>query len=95
MATGLPAASNFYINYFILQGLGSVSSMLVAIVGLIVFILLSKLLDSTHSIKDTAYALRFRHPSHFCREFKQRYGMTPSQFVRKRAMARTWIKPLG
>ncbi|KAL9082523.1 MAG: hypothetical protein Q9159_006349 [Coniocarpon cinnabarinum] len=47
LAQGLPGASNFYISYFILQGLGVVSGMLVAIGGLIVFIVLSKLLDST------------------------------------------------
>ena len=43
-----------------------------------------RLLDDTHSVKNAAYTLGFRHPSHFCREFKQRYAMTPSQFVRKR-----------
>lgn len=47
LATGLPGASNFYISYFILQGLGVVSSMLVAITGLVIFMLLSKLLDKT------------------------------------------------
>ena len=47
LANGLPGASNFYIAYFILQGLGVVSGMLVAIVGLIVFLVLGKLLDAT------------------------------------------------
>ena len=47
LAQGLPTASNFYINYFILQGLGVVSTILVAIAGLLVFVLLGKLLDKT------------------------------------------------
>ena len=47
LANGLPGASNFYIAYFILQGLGVVSGMLVAIVGLALFIVLSKILDTT------------------------------------------------
>ena len=45
-----------------------------------------KLLSDAHSVKDAAYTLSFKHPSHFCREFKLRYGMTPSQFVRQCAM---------
>jgi AraC-like DNA-binding protein len=44
-----------------------------------------EILSDAHSVKDAAYTLCFRHPSHFCREFKRRYGMTPSQFVCKRA----------
>jgi AraC-like DNA-binding protein len=51
-----------------------------------------RLLENAHSVKDAAYTLCFRHPSHFCREFKQRYGITPSQLVRKQAMARDWTK---
>ena len=47
LAQGLPKASNFYLSYFILQGLGVVSGTLVAIVGLILFIVLGKLLDKT------------------------------------------------
>ena len=43
-----------------------------------------KLLSEAHSVKDAAYVLSFRQPSHFCREFKRYYGMTPSQFVLKR-----------
>jgi AraC-like DNA-binding protein len=43
------------------------------------------LLSEVQSVKDAAYTLCFRHPSHFCREFKRYYGITPSQFVRKRA----------
>jgi AraC-like DNA-binding protein len=42
-----------------------------------------KLLGEAHSVKDAAYVLSFRHPSHFCREFKRYYGITPSQFVLK------------
>ena len=40
-----------------------------------------KLLSEAHSVKDAAYVLGFRHPSHFCKEFKRYYGITPSQFV--------------
>jgi AraC-like DNA-binding protein len=44
------------------------------------------LLSKVHSVKDAAYPLHFKHSSHFCREFKRHYGMTPSQFVRAQAM---------
>jgi AraC-like DNA-binding protein len=44
------------------------------------------LLAKAPSVKDVAYALGFRHSSHFCREFKRSYGMTPSQFVRRRTI---------
>ena len=47
LAQQLPTASNFYLSYFILQGLGSVSGILVAIVGLVIFFVLGKFLDST------------------------------------------------
>lgn len=47
LASNLPTASNFYLAYFILQGLGSVSGTLVAVVGLILFVILSKILDTT------------------------------------------------
>jgi Helix-turn-helix domain len=30
------------------------------------------LLSDAHSVKDAAYTLCFRHPSHFCREFKRK-----------------------
>ena len=47
LAQDLPKASNFYISYFVLQGLAISSQALVQIVGVILFKLLGKFLDST------------------------------------------------
>ncbi|KAK3715002.1 phosphate metabolism protein 7 [Vermiconidia calcicola] len=47
LATNLPKASNFFLCYFILQGLGIFASVLLALAGLILFMLLGKLLDKT------------------------------------------------
>lgn len=47
LAENIPKANNFYLCYFILQGLGSVFGMLLGIVGFILFFLLGKLLDKT------------------------------------------------
>jgi len=47
LAQNLPLASNFYISYFILQGLVFSSGQLLRIVGLILFNALSKVLDKT------------------------------------------------
>ena len=47
LAQNLPLASNFYISYFILQGLTFSSGQLLRIVGLILFNALSKVLDKT------------------------------------------------
>ena len=47
LANKLPLASNFYLCYFILQGLGVFSNVLLALVGLLLFMLLGKLLDKT------------------------------------------------
>lgn len=47
LASNIPLASNFYISYFILQGLAIVSGLLVGLVGLILFMVLGKLLDKT------------------------------------------------
>ena len=47
LSTSLPLASNFYLSYFIVQGLGVVAGLLVGLVGLIIAKVLSKLLDST------------------------------------------------
>lgn len=47
LANKIPLANNFYLCYFVLQGLGIVSSVLLAIVGLIIFMVLGKLLDKT------------------------------------------------
>lgn len=40
-----------------------------------------KLLLSGESVKKAASDLGFKHTSHFCRKFKRRYHMTPSEFV--------------
>lgn len=47
LAQNLPKASNFYISYFILQGLTISSSALLQIVGVILFLILGKFLDNT------------------------------------------------
>ncbi|OCK81523.1 DUF221-domain-containing protein [Lepidopterella palustris CBS 459.81] len=47
LATTLPTASTFYLSYFILQGLGVVSGMLVGLVGLVISKVLSLVLDTT------------------------------------------------
>ena len=47
LAQSIPRASNFYVSYIILQGLTFAASALVQITGLILFHLLSKLLDTT------------------------------------------------
>lgn len=47
LAKQLPKASNFYLSYFILQGLGVVSGTLVGLTGLVIFKILGKLLDKT------------------------------------------------
>lgn len=47
LATNLPKASNFYISYFVLQGLTISSGAVLGIAGLVLFRLLGKFLDST------------------------------------------------
>ena len=47
LAENLPKASNFYISYFILQGLAISSQAVLQLVGVIVFMVLGKLLDTT------------------------------------------------
>lgn len=47
LAQDLPKASNFYISYFILQGLSISSSAVLQIVGVILFLILGKFLDNT------------------------------------------------
>lgn len=47
LATNLPKASNFYISYFVLQGLTISSGALLGIAGLILFKLLGTFLDTT------------------------------------------------
>ena len=47
LSQNLPRASNFYISYFILQGLSLSAGTVLQIVGLILYRVLGKLLDST------------------------------------------------
>ena len=47
LATNLPKASNFYISYFVLQGLTISSGAVLGIVGLILFKVLGRFLDTT------------------------------------------------
>jgi hypothetical protein len=47
LSSSLPKASNFYLSYFVLQGLGVFSGLLVGIAGLVVTPLLVKILGST------------------------------------------------
>ena len=47
LAENLPKASNFYISYFILQGLAIASGSLAQVVEILLFLALGKLLDST------------------------------------------------
>ena len=47
LAQRLPLASNFYVSYFVLQGLTISSGALAQVVGLILFRVLGKILDST------------------------------------------------
>lgn len=47
LAQNLPTASNFYLSYFIFQGIGGFGSIFVAIVALLLFSLLGKILDKT------------------------------------------------
>ncbi|KAL8709912.1 MAG: hypothetical protein Q9220_005362 [cf. Caloplaca sp. 1 TL-2023] len=47
LATNLPKASNFYISYFVLQGLTISSGAILGIAGLVIFKLLGAFLDTT------------------------------------------------
>lgn len=47
LSKSLPKSSNFYLSYFVLQGLGVFASLLVGVVGLILTPILVKLLGST------------------------------------------------
>lgn len=47
LSTDLPKASNFYLCYFILQGLVFAGGALAQVVGVILFFVLGKLLDNT------------------------------------------------
>ncbi len=39
-----------------------------------------KLLGASDSIKEVAFTLKYKQLSHFCREFKKCYGITPTDF---------------
>lgn len=39
------------------------------------------------AISEIAFSWGFSSSAHFCRSFKQRYGMTPREFVRRRTSA--------
>ena len=47
LAKNIPKASNFYLSYFVLQGLGIFAGLLLGLVGLLLFMPLGKLLDKT------------------------------------------------
>lgn len=47
LASNLPKSSNFYISYFIVQGLTIATSVLTQVVGFVIFTLLYKLLANT------------------------------------------------
>lgn len=47
LAKNLPLASTFYLSYFVVQGLGVVSGVLLGLTGLVVFLLLGKYFDKT------------------------------------------------
>jgi len=47
LAAALPKSSNFYLSYFVLQGLGVVSGTVLSLVTLVTYILLGGLLDNT------------------------------------------------
>ncbi len=38
------------------------------------------LLARSNSVKEVAYSLSFKQPSHFTREFKEHFGVTPTQY---------------
>lgn len=39
------------------------------------------LLREVDTIKNVAFQVGFKQPSHFCRQFKQHCGMTPTEFI--------------
>jgi hypothetical protein len=56
LATNLPKSSNFYISYFIVQGLGVGTSVLTQVVGFFIFSLLYKFLAGTPRAMYTKWA---------------------------------------
>jgi MFS family permease len=47
LASSIPKASNFYLSYFVLQGLAVVSGTLLNLTGLVLFLVLGRFLDNT------------------------------------------------
>ncbi|KAF2143706.1 uncharacterized protein K452DRAFT_296695 [Aplosporella prunicola CBS 121167] len=47
LASSIPTASGFYLSYFVLQGLGVVSGMLLNLSGLVITMVMGKVLDTT------------------------------------------------
>lgn len=39
------------------------------------------LLRESDTIKEVSFQLGFKQPSHFCRQFKLYFGMTPTEFI--------------
>lgn len=56
LAENLPKGSNFYISYFIVQGLGVASSVLSQVVGFAIFTLMYKYLSGTPRALYTKWA---------------------------------------
>ncbi|KAI3332718.1 hypothetical protein F4824DRAFT_474832 [Ustulina deusta] len=56
LAENLPKASNFYISYFIVQGLGIASSLLSQVVGFVIFTLIYKFFSGTPRALYTKWA---------------------------------------
>lgn len=55
LASNLPRASNFFISYIILQGLSVAGGVILQLVGLILFFIMSKILDNTPRKKWTRW----------------------------------------
>lgn len=56
LSENLPKASNFYISYFIIQGLGVASGVLAQVVGFVIFSLMYKYLSGTPRALYTKWA---------------------------------------
>ena len=42
------------------------------------------LLADNHSVSETADLLGYEHPQHFTRQFKNHFGVTPTDYIRQR-----------
>jgi AraC-like DNA-binding protein len=45
-----------------------------------------RMLPTATSVKQVAYDLNFRHSAQFCRDFRARFGSTPSKYMQKRSL---------